>query len=68
MKLFSKKNSPNQTEKVIINDAELKAEIVGFHKGALSILAQERQELEKSLAIVNQYIEMHTIKRMYDYS
>jgi len=34
-------------------------EEIGFHKGALSTLAKERQELAKLLAIVEQLMQMH---------
>lgn len=36
-----------------------KDEQIGFHKGALSTLAKERQELAKILAIVEQLMQMH---------
>ncbi len=38
---------------------ESKDEQVGFHKGALSTLAKERQELAKMLGIVEQIMQMH---------
>ena len=34
-------------------------EQVGFHKGALSTLAKERQELARMLTIVEQLMQMH---------
>jgi len=34
-------------------------EQIGFHKGALSTLAKERQELAKMLNIVEQLMQMH---------
>jgi len=34
-------------------------EQIGFHKGALSTLAKERQELAKMLQIVEQIMQMH---------
>ena len=34
-------------------------EQIGFHKGALSTLAKERQELMKLVAIVEQLMQMH---------
>jgi hypothetical protein len=34
-------------------------EQVGFHKGALTTLAKERQELTRILAIVEQLMQMH---------
>ncbi len=40
-------------------------EEIGFHKGALSTLAKERQELAKMLAIVEQLMQMH-IKALKD--
>ena len=35
------------------------AEQVGFHKGALTTLAKERQELKRMLGIVEQLMQMH---------
>lgn len=54
-----KKKKTTKTDKVIINDETLKAEIVGFHKGVLSALVQERDQLQKSLELVEQAIGMH---------
>ena len=42
------------TEKMTSNDEQ-----VGFHKGALSTLAKERQELLKLVGIVEQLMQMH---------
>ena len=36
-----------------------KDESVGFHKGALSTLVKERQELSRLLQIVEQLMQMH---------
>jgi thiaminase len=36
-----------------------KDEQIGFHKGSLSTLAKERQELAKILNIVEQLMQMH---------
>jgi hypothetical protein len=36
-----------------------KDEQVGFHKGALTTLAKEREELIKILSIVEQLMQMH---------
>ena len=36
-----------------------KDEQVGFHKGALSTLAKERQEMMKLVGIVEQLMQMH---------
>ena len=36
-----------------------KEEQIGFHKGALSTLAKERQEMMKILQIVEQLMQMH---------
>ncbi|MBT3721657.1 hypothetical protein HN789_03535 [archaeon] len=36
-----------------------KDEQIGFHKGALSTLAKERQELMKLVGIVEQLMQMH---------
>jgi len=40
-------------------------EQIGFHKGALSTLAKEREEMQKILAIVEQLMQMH-IKSLKD--
>ena len=42
-----------------------KDEQVGFHKGALSTLAKERQELVKLTGIVEQLMQMH-VKALQD--
>jgi len=42
-----------------------KDEQVGFHKGSLSTLAKERQELLKMLQIVEQLMQMH-VKALQD--
>ena len=36
-----------------------KDEQIGFHKGALSTLAKEREEMLKILSIVEQLMQMH---------
>ena len=38
---------------------ESKDEQIGFHKGALSTLAKERQEMGKIISIVEQLMQMH---------
>lgn len=42
-----------------------KDEQIGFHKGALTTLAKERQELTRILGIVEQLMQMH-IKALKD--
>jgi len=42
-----------------------KDEQVGFHKGALSTLMKEREEMAKILQIVEQLIQMH-VKALKD--
>ncbi len=42
-----------------------KAEQIGFHKGALSTLAKEREEFIKVLNVVEQLMQMH-IKALKD--
>jgi len=42
-----------------------KDEQIGFHKGALSVLAKEREEMGKILSIVEQLMQMH-IKALKD--
>ena len=36
-----------------------KDEQVGFHKGSLTVLAKERQEMQRILGIVEQLMQMH---------
>ena len=36
-----------------------KEEIIGFHKGAISVLAMEQQEYSKILQVVQQQIQGH---------
>lgn len=45
---------PEQTVPKISRDEQ-----VGFHKGALSTLAKEREEMIKILSIVEQLMQMH---------
>ena len=42
-----------------------KGEQIGFHKGALTTLAKEREEMLKILSIVEQLMQMH-IKNLQD--
>ena len=42
-----------------------KDEQIGFHKGALTTLAKEREEMLKILSIVEQLMQMH-IKSLQD--
>ena len=42
-----------------------KDEQIGFHKGALTTLAKEREETMKILSIVEQLMQMH-IKRLQE--
>jgi hypothetical protein len=51
------KNDKKDTKKVSKNVS--KDEQIGFHKGALSTLAKERQELARMLSIVEQLMQMH---------
>ena len=57
-----KKSAPaNQSQKSSAGQASnvSKDEQVGFHKGALSTLAKEREEMIKILSIVEQLMQMH---------
>lgn len=36
-----------------------KDEQIGFHKGSLTVLAKERQEMQRILGIVEQLMQMH---------
>ena len=40
-------------------EGQSKDEQIGFHKGALSTLSKERQELGRILGIVEQLMQMH---------
>lgn len=42
-----------------------KDEQIGFHKGALSTLMKEREEMAKILSIVEQLVQMH-VKALKD--
>ena len=42
-----------------------KDEQIGFHKGSLTTLAKERQELGRMIAIVEQLMQMH-VKALKD--
>jgi len=42
-----------------------KDELIGFHKGSLSTLAKERQELLKMVSVVEQLMQMH-VKGLQD--
>jgi len=48
-----------KTEKAKKSEPTSKDEQVGFHKGALSTLSKERQELARILQIVEQLMQMH---------
>lgn len=45
--------------KTNIKNSTSKDEQIGFHKGALSTLSKERQELSRLLQIVEQLMQMH---------
>ncbi len=47
-------------------ETENKEEQIGFHKGALTTLAKERQELARMLGVVEQLMQMH-IKALKDF-
>jgi hypothetical protein len=42
-----------------------KSEQIGFHKGSLTTLAKERQELAKMISVVEQLMQMH-VKALKD--
>ena len=42
-----------------------KDEQIGFHKGSLSVLAKEREEMQRILMIVEQLMQMH-VKALKD--
>ena len=41
------------------NPGQNKEEKIGFHKGSLSVLARERQEMQRILGIIEQLMQMH---------
>ena len=41
------------------NSEQSNEEKIGFHKGSLSVLAKERQEMQRILSIVEQLMQMH---------
>jgi len=41
------------------NETQSKDEQIGFHKGSLSTLAKEREELGRILGIIEQLMQMH---------
>ena len=47
------------------NEQVSRDEQIGFHKGALTTLAKEREEMLKILSIVEQLMQMH-IKNLQD--
>ncbi len=49
----------------MVDEKASKDEQIGFHKGALSTLAKERQELMKLTSIVEQLMQMH-VKALKD--
>ena len=42
-----------------MTENQSKEEQIGFHKGSLSTLSKERQELQRILQIVEQLMQMH---------
>ena len=42
-----------------MEENQSKDEQIGFHKGSLSTLSKERQELQRILQIVEQLMQMH---------
>ncbi len=53
------KMAAKESRKGKSGDKGSRDEQIGFHKGALSTLAKERQELMRILAIVEQLMQMH---------
>lgn len=50
---------------IMAKDQISKDEQIGFHKGALTTLAKEREEMLKILSIVEQLMQMH-VKNLQD--
>ncbi|MBI2581471.1 hypothetical protein HYV85_06755 [Candidatus Woesearchaeota archaeon] len=51
---MAKKEEKSETPKDMSKDEQ-----VGFHKGSLTVLAKERQEMQRILGIVEQLMQMH---------
>ena len=47
------------TDKKNVSEPQSKEEQIGFHKGSLSTLSKERQELARMISIVEQLMQMH---------
>ena len=56
---------PGQSQEQSPADTSSKEEQIGFHKGSLSTLAKEREELSRIVGIVEQLMQMH-IKSLKD--
>lgn len=57
---------PKKKQEKVIQQANVsKEEQIGFHKGSLSTLAKEREEMLRILQIVEQLMQMH-IKSLKD--
>ncbi len=56
-----KQDKPETTAQINVS----KDEQIGFHKGALSTLAKEREEMVKIITIVEQLMQMH-VKALKD--
>ena len=55
----STKKTTTKAAKPQVQSSASKDEQIGFHKGALSTLAKEREEMLKILSIVEQLMQMH---------
>ena len=54
-----KKEAKKEEKKQMDSPGASKEEQVGFHKGSLSTLAKERQELARLIQIVEQLMQLH---------
>lgn len=54
-----KKQAAKPAARPVVQGNASKDEQIGFHKGALSTLAKEREEMLKILSIVEQLMQMH---------
>lgn len=50
---------------MVTEEKSSKEEQIGFHKGSLTTLAKERQELARMIGVVEQLMQMH-IKALKD--
>ena len=53
------KDVVKKAKKTVVPTATKNDELIGFHKGSLSVLAKEREEMSRILSIVEQLMQAH---------